>query len=121
LSSLRESGSALIDVVVIGSVSFLLVAVAVSASIRIVLSGAELQEAARAGAVHAARHRDVESARTVAAALYPGIDISAVRIDDRIITSATVMLDLPHPRGRAQAHLVGRADMPLAPFRSDRE
>lgn len=120
MSSLRESGSALIEAVVIASVSFLVIAAAVSASIRIAVSGAELQEAARAGAVHAARHGDVEAAREVAASLYPGVDITAVRIGDRIVTVATRLLDLPHPRGRVQAAIVGRAEMPLAPFRSDR-
>ncbi len=116
----HESGSALIEAVVIASVSFLVVAAAVSASIRIVVNGAELQEAARAGAVHAARHGDADSARAVAAALYPGIDITARQSGDRIITLATLLTDLPHPGGPAQAALVGRAEMPLAPFRSDR-
>ncbi|MCH7583931.1 MAG: hypothetical protein IH941_02085 [Acidobacteria bacterium] len=116
----RELGSALIEALVIGSVSFLVIVAALSASIRIAVSGAELQEAARAGAVHAARHGDVDSARQVAAALFPGIGISALRIDDRIVVVATVLVDLPHPQGRAQAALVGRAEMPLAPFRSDR-
>lgn len=120
MSSLRESGSALIEAVVIASVSFLVIAMAVSASIRIVVTGAELQEAARAGAVHAARHGDVDAARTMAAALYPGIDITARRSGDRIITVAVLLTDLPHPQGRTQAALAGRAEMPLAPFRSDR-
>ncbi|MEE8497063.1 MAG: hypothetical protein V3S62_00860 [Acidimicrobiia bacterium] len=120
MSSPRDSGSALIEALVIASALFLIIVAAVSASIRIAVSGAELQEAARAGAVHAARHGDADSAREVAAALFPGIDISALRIDDRIVVVATALIDLPHPEGRAQAALVGRAEMQLAPFRSDR-
>ena len=116
----RESGSALIEALVIASVSFLVIVAAVSASIRVAVSGAELQEAARAGAVHAARHGDADSAREVAAALFPGINISSLRINDRIVVVATVLTDLPHPQARAQVALVGRAEMPLAPFRSDR-
>jgi hypothetical protein len=120
LSSHHERGSALIEALVIASASFLIIVAAVSASIRIAVSGAELQEAARAGAVHAARHGDADSAREVAAALFPGIDISALRINDRIVVATIARIDLPHPEGRAQAALVGRAEMQLAPFRSDR-
>jgi len=110
----------LIEAVVIASASFLVIAAAVSASIRIVVTGAELQEAARAGAVHGARHGDVNSARAMAAALYPGVDIPARRNGDRIVTLAMVSRSLPHPDGLTQVALVGRAEMPLAPFRSDR-
>ena len=116
----RESGSALIEALVIASASFLVIVAAVSASIRIAVSGTELYEAARAGAVHAARHGDVDSAREVAGALFPGIDISARRVDDRVVVVAAAWIDLPHPEGQSQAALVGRAEMPLAPFRSDR-
>jgi hypothetical protein len=120
LSSLREAGSALIEAVVIASVSFLIVVAAVSASIRVAIHGAELQEAARSGSIHAARHGDSESARSMAEALYPGIEISANRIDDRIVTVAAVLLDLPHLDGPARIGVIGRAEMPLAPFRSNR-
>jgi len=120
LSSLRESGSALIEAVVIASVSFLVVVAAISASIRVAIHGAELQEAARAGAIHAARHGDIDSARSMADTLYPGIEISANRIDDRIVTVAAVLLEVPHSEGLRLIGVVGRAEMPLAPFRSNR-
>ncbi len=120
MSSLRESGSALIEAVVIASASFLIIIAAISASIRVAIHGAELQEAARSGAIHAARHSDLESARSVAEALYPGIEISANRVGDRIITVAAIQLDLPHSSGVTRIEIVGRAEMPLAPFRSNR-
>lgn len=120
MSSRLEAGSALIEALVIGSVSFLVIAATVSASIRIAVSGAELQEAARAGAVHAARHGDVESARAMTASLYPGVDVDVRRIDDRIVTSAALLLELPGADRPRQVTIVGRAEMPLAPFRSDR-
>jgi 5-enolpyruvylshikimate-3-phosphate synthase len=110
----------LIEVVVIASASFLIVVAAISASIRVAIHGTELQEAARSGAVHAARHGDLESARSMAEALYPGIEISAKRIDDRVVTVATALLDLPHSDGKARIGVTGRAEMPLAPFRSNR-
>lgn len=116
----REAGSALIEAVVIASISFLVVVAAVSASIRIAIHGAELQEAARAGAIHAARHGDIKSARSMADALYPGVEISADRIDDRIVVVAGVLVELPHLDGPRPIGVVGRAEMPLAPFRSNR-
>lgn len=119
--SLREAGSALIEVVVIASVSFLIVAAAVSASIRIVVRGAELQEAARSGAIHGARHGDAESARAMTAALYPGVEVAGWLREGRIVTIASIRVDLPHPDGVQAQTIVGRAEMPLAPFRSARE
>lgn len=110
----------MIEAVVIASATFLVVVAAVSASIRVVVGGAELQEAARAGAIHGARHGDVESARRMAESLYPGAAVTVTRSGDSIVAAASVLVDLAHPGGPVLTVLVGRAEMPLAPFRSDR-
>ncbi len=119
MSSRREQGSALIESVVIGSAIFLIVVTAVVSSIRIAISGSEANEAARAGAVHAARHDDVASAEAVSRSLFPGIDIDVRREADSVVVTAVAPVVLPHPGGSIRGHVTGRARMPLAPFRSD--
>lgn len=120
LSLLREEGSAVIEALVIGSVTFLIVIATASAAIRITVAGSEIQEAARAGAVHAARHDHPEAARTLVSTLFPGVDVSARRSADRFEVAASTLMAVPHPFGPARVVVNGRAAMPLAPFRSDR-
>lgn len=117
-SSNPEGGSALIEAVVIGSFVFIVVMAAVSATIRVSLTGEELASSARIAAVHSARHSDPAVAESMAA--WSGHDASADRVGDSIRVVVVTRVDLPHPDGRANRLLVGRGEMPLAPFRSDR-
>lgn len=120
MSSPRDHGSALIEAVVIGSVVFLIVLAATGSAIRVAVRGGEVTEAARVAAVHAARHDDVEAALDLAGSLFPDFDVDAGRTDGSIFVAAGAGISLPHLDGIVYRYLVGRAEMPLAPFRSDR-
>ncbi len=120
LSLPREDGSALIEAVVIGSVVFLVVAGALVSSIRVTIAGTEVREAARVGAIHAARHDDAASAEALSRALYPGALVQAVQEADTLTVSVVNRVALPHPAGSVTVRVAGRAEVPLAPFRSDR-
>ena len=110
----------MIEALIIGSATFLIVIAAVSAAIRIAAVGAEVQEAARAGAIHAARHDQPAAARSLIEVLYPGVVIDARQTAGGIEVAASVLLDVAHPLGPTRVVINGRARMPLAPFRSDR-
>ena len=119
LSSLpRENGSALIEAVAIGSVIFLVVASALVSSIRVTIAGTEAREAARVGAVHAARHDGVAAAKRLAGTLFPGASVHARRDADSVAVSVVNRVILSHPAGAAAVEVVGSARVPLAPFRS---
>jgi hypothetical protein len=109
-----------IEALVIGSAVFIIVIAAVTAVVRITVIGSEAAEAARTAAVHAARHDDVASAAEVARSLFPSHDVIAVRRDDSIAVETRVPVRLAHPDGSRTLVVEASAEMPLAPFRSDR-
>lgn len=111
----RDTGSALIEAVAIGSVVFLAVVAAVSATIELGLRGSAAEQAARSSAVHAARHADLVAAEDMA-----GRGGDATRDGDTIRVVVVTGAGLPHPDGTAWTSIIGRSAMPLAPFRSDR-
>lgn len=117
-SSSPERGSALIEAVVIGSFVFIVVAASVSAAIEVALAGGDAATAARVAAVHSARHSGPDAAIEMAAR--SGRGVSAEREGDAIRVSVVTAVELPHPDGLVSRVVVGRGEMPLAPFRSDR-
>ena len=116
-SSSHEQGSALIEALVIGSFVFIVVVASVASAIDVALGGGEAQQAARTAAVHAARHAGPMVAIEMVG---PGFDVDATREGDTIAVHATSAVALPHPDGLLRFDVGGTAEMPLAPFRSDR-
>lgn len=116
----HDRGSALIESLVVGSIVFLVVMSAVASSIRITVIGNEADEAARAGAIHAARHDDPSAAVIVSETLFPGAKIRARRDATGVNVSVVAPVVVSHPAGTTVFQVTGDASMPLAPFRSDR-
>lgn len=116
--SSREKGSAVIEATVIGSIIFAIVIASASAAIDVVLMGASAREAATVTAVHAARHGDIASALDMVRG-WPGATATAGPDSFRVVVPVAGFL--PHPDGQHLQHLVGEAEVPLAPYRSGRE
>lgn len=114
-SWIRDTGSVLIETVVIGSMVFLVVIAGLSAAIDISRAGDDARQLVRSAAVHAARHAGPESARELApAALVTTGDDGAIRV------AMTRTLELHHPDGISTVELFVRVAVPVAPYRSDR-
>jgi hypothetical protein len=111
----RDSGSALIEAVVIGALVFLTVMTAVSAAIDIAVIGGGAQASARDAAVHAARHAGPDAAEDLA-----GRRSNASRIGDSMQVTVSTDIVVPHPHGLLRLGITPVAEIPLAPFRSDR-
>lgn len=104
----------------VGSAVFVIVLAATSASVRIVVESNELHESVRAGALHGARHEDETAAQRIASEVLPGRSVDARRGDGSIVVNASSLVPVAHPEGKGLVAVVAAAEVPLAPFRSDR-
>ena len=102
----------------VGSAVFLVVLSILAASIRITVAGSEAAEAARAAAVHAARHDDVDSARSVAERLFPDHGVTARVVGNHVEVTVSFVTPVAHPVAPVRVRVSAAARMPMAPFRS---
>ena len=115
LSSCRDRGSALVEVVVVSSIVFIVVMSAISAAFEVTVAGDSARTAVRSAAVHAARHVGPEEAEVLA-----GPRSNARRVGDDIRVVMALDVVVRHPGGPRRIALAPSAAMPIAPFRSDR-
>jgi hypothetical protein len=111
----RDRGSVLIETVAVGSIAFLVVLSAISAAIDVSLAGTAASGVARRSAVHAARHGGLDSAAELA-----GRSATVMRDGDVIHVVVAPSVAVSHPGGIRTIDVLAGADVPLAPFRSDR-
>ncbi|HHC08509.1 MAG TPA: hypothetical protein ENK55_07310 [Actinobacteria bacterium] len=114
-------GSSLLEVLVVGTATVLLVVQAVVAMGRLSAAGGLAEDAARQAAFVAARTGSVDAARRAALVAAPGADVEVTVEDGEAL--ATVRIDVPVVGPEAAAvHLrvTGRATAAISPHRSRR-
>jgi len=121
-SSPPDRGSALLEVLVLGSAAVIVTTAIVMTATSVVSAGEAAREAARTGAVWGARHGDADLARQTAARFGPdGAVVTARRQGDRMTVIVRVTASLFEPFGRRDRdRQIGRAEVPVAPYRSNR-
>ncbi len=115
-----ETGSALIEITVIGFLTALLVSQIALGAARIQAAGELATEAAQAAAFHAARHGDLEAARLMAARFAPA-EVQVARTADSVSAVVTIDVEVLGPEGWLQRQVVGRATAQISPYRSNRD
>lgn len=116
-----EQGSALLEVITLGSAIVILVTTLAMGAVSVIETGESARAAARTGAVWGARYGDEELTEETALSQAPdGSLVSAVRDRDVIRVVVRSPLTLFSPTGAQLGHVVGTAGMPIAPYRSNR-
>jgi hypothetical protein len=121
--SLPDRGSVLAADLLLAAVVVGMVASIAGAMASVELAVQEARIAARSAAVVAARSGDFETAAAWAGALAPGDAVVTVsRETEHILAIVQADVAVPHPiSGRANVPTRGEANVPIAPYRSNRE
>jgi hypothetical protein len=121
-SSHPEGGSALLEVLVLGSAAVIVTTTIVMSATSVVSAGEAAREAARTGAVWGARHGDADLALNTATRFAPeGAIVTSRRQGDRMTVIVRVPASLFEPFGkRGRDRQIGRVSVPVAPYRSNR-
>ena len=114
-------GSAVIEVLVVGTLAVALVLATAVSSVRIQTAGERVDQAARLGADWGARWGDAAEAEAVARRHAPGSTATAARIGDRLRVTVRFRVPVAGPSGSPlSVTVVGRAESTIAPYRSRR-
>lgn len=121
-SSHPEAGSALLEVLVLGSAVVIATTALVMSATSVLSAGEAAREAARSGAVWGARHGNADLARATAESFAPeGAVVTARDEGGRIVVTVRVPATLFEPFGATHRdRQIGRAEVPIAPHRSNR-
>lgn len=121
MHSLREDGSVLVADLVLAAAIVIVVAATATAFGAVAGAVQDDREAARSAAVIVARTSDVAEAESVARRLSPGatvlIDVTSARVAVRV----SGPIEVAHPvLRRVSLTAFGVAEVPIAPYRSNR-
>ena len=117
----RDDGSVLAADLVLAAAIVIVVAATASAFGTVAAAVQDDREAARTAAVIAARTGDVERAETVARRLSPDTDVTIEVSPDLIAVRVSGPVEVAHPvLRRITVTAFGEAEVPVAPYRSNR-
>ena len=114
-----ERGSALFEVLVVGTLAALMILQATVAAGRIQAAGEEATEVAQAAAAWAARYGDPAAAEAMARRMLPEAQVVAAAAGTGIEVTVRLRVSVVGPRGGPlRTSVTGRATAPVSAYRS---